>query len=310
MEWVEGVGDSVDAAKEMALEALGVHEDDAEVDIVSEAKVGLFNRVKERARVRARVRPATPRTKDDHRRRRGRAGNGGVQPAKAKNRSGEVRGQTGTKDGAVRSDSQKATRASETKSQKANSARSAGGHGNRNRNQNGGREAAPKSRDDNMETMTLPEQADIAEAFVTGLAAAFGESVTFDRTEVDENEIRIVVNGENLGRMIGRRGATASAIDELVRTVLQRQAGGGREGRVRIDVGGVAGRREEALRVFCRKVAEQVRETGKEVALESMRGSDRKVVHDAMASEEGVGTISEGEDPNRRVVVVPAGNDD
>ncbi len=270
----------------MALEALGVHEDDADVEVVNEARVGLFNRVKERARVRARVRPATPRTKDDHRRHRGRSGNGGSQSSKPK--------------------SQKARSVKPTGS----SVSTAGGRANRSRKQGGGREAAQKSRDETMETMTLPEQADIAEAFVTGLAAGFGELVAFDRTEVDENEIRIVVNGENLGRMIGRRGATAAAIDELVRTVLQRQAGGGHEGRVRIDIGGVSGRREDALRVFCRKLADQVRETGKEVALEPMRGSDRKVVHDAMALEDGVGTISEGEDPNRRVIVVPAGNDD
>ena len=87
MEWVEGFGDSVEEAKEIALEGLGVHEDDAEIEVLSEAKLGLFNRVKEKARVRARVRPATPRSKDDRRRRRGKSGNGGGQSSGAKQSS-------------------------------------------------------------------------------------------------------------------------------------------------------------------------------------------------------------------------------
>jgi len=289
----------------MALEALGVHQDDADIDVVNDVKVGLFNRVKDKARVRVRVKPATPRAKDDKRRRRGRSGgdgskNGQRSGAKAKGGSSKSSGdKAGSK---VSQDS----RQSESKGKPAG--QRAGGNDNRKRN--GGRKTPTKPEDDNMETMTLTEQADIAEAFVTGLAAEFGEKVAFERTDVDETEIRVVVSGDNLGRMIGRRGTTANAIDELVRTVLQRQAGGGRDGRIRVDVGGVASRREEALRAFCVKVAAQVRESGKEVALEPMRGSDRKIVHDAMTEEDGVDTTSEGEDPNRRVVVVPAGNVD
>ena len=305
MEWVEGVGDSIAEATGMALEALGVHEDDADIDVVNDVKVGLFNRVKEKARVRVRVKPATPRAKDDKRRRRGRSGPDG---SKKGQRSGPKSKSGSSKSSGDRSGSRgsqgggRSDKKDKTAGQKAGT--------NENRKRDGGRKTPVKSEDDKMDTMTLPEQADLAEAFVTGLASEFGETVAFERTEVDENEIRVVVSGENLGRMIGRRGSTATAIDELVRTVLQRQAGSGRDGRVRVDVGGVAGRREEALRAFCVKVASQVRESGKEIALEPMRGSDRKIVHDAMTDEEGVDTTSEGEDPNRRVVVVPSGNDD
>lgn len=308
MEWVEGVGNSIAEATEMALEALGVHEDDADIDVVNDVNVGLFNRVKEKARVRVRVKPTTPRAKDDRRRKRNRSGNGdgskkarksGSKASGAKNGSSKPSGGKGSSKG--RQDSGKAENRDKTAGQKSG--------GRENRKRNGGRKAKDKPEDDNMDALTLIEQADIAEAFVTGLAAEFGESVTFERTEVDDREIRVVVSGKNLGRMIGRRGATAQAVDELVRTVLQRQAGGGRDGRVRVDIGGIADRREEALRAFCAKVAGQVRDTGKEIALEPMRGADRKIVHDAMSNEEGVQTTSEGEDPNRRVVVVPTGND-
>ncbi len=289
----------------MALEALGVHEDDADIDVVSDVKVGLFNRVKEKARVRVRVKPATPRPKDDKRRRRGRSGGEG---SKKGQRSGGKAKNGSSKSPRDRSGSKPSQGVGGSDNRDKNAGQKAGTSDNRKRN--GGRKTATKSEDDKMDTMTLTEQADIAEAFVTGLASEFGEAVAFERTEVDENEIRVVVSGENLGRLIGRRGSTATAIDELVRTVLQRQAGGGRDGRVRVDVGGVAARREEALRAFCIKIAAQVRDSGKEIALEPMRGSDRKIVHDAMTSEDGVDTTSEGEDPNRRVVVVPAGNDD
>lgn len=307
MEWVERVGDSIAEATESALEALGVHEDDAEIDVLNDVKVGLFNRVKEKARVRVRVKPAAPRAKDDKRRRRGRSGSG-ADGAKKGQKSGSKPKSGSSRSAGGNSRSKPDRGRGEGRGNNESAGQKASGNGNR--KGKGGRKVATKAEDDSMESMTLTEQADIAEAFVTGLAAEFGETVTFERTDVDENEIRVVVDGENLGRMIGRRGTTANAIDELVRTVLQRQAGGGRDGRVRVDVGGVAGRREEALRAFCTKVAAQVRESGKEVALEPMRGSDRKIVHDAMTSEDGVGTTSEGEDPNRRVVVVPAGNDD
>ena len=60
MEWVETTGKSVHDAKEAALDVLGVHQDDAEFEVVSEGKTNLFGRVKEEARVRARVRPTTP----------------------------------------------------------------------------------------------------------------------------------------------------------------------------------------------------------------------------------------------------------
>ena len=110
--------------------------------------------------------------------------------------------------------------------------------------------------------------------------------------------------------MIGRRGTTAGAIDELVRTVLQRQAGSSRNGRIRVDVGGVRARRAEALANVSRAQAAEVRESGKARSLEPMSAADRKVVHDALTDEDGVDTHSEGEDSQRRVVIVPAGAGD
>ena len=92
--------------------------------------------------------------------------------------------------------------------------------------------------------------------------------------------------------------------------MLQRQAGSARNGRIRVDVGGVRARRAEALVAFSRAQAELARESGSSRALEPMNAADRKVVHDALSDEEGVETVSEGEDPRRKVVIVPVGADD
>ncbi len=154
-------------------------------------------------------------------------------------------------------------------------------------------------------SLSLADQADLAERFVADLAERFGSRVEISRVEVDETTIRLDVSGDDLGLMIGHRGATASAIEELMRTVLQRHAGSTRDARVKLDIGGVRARRTEALTAFVRRIAAEVRESGRAKALEPMGGADRKIVHDVIAAEDGVTTTSEGEDPRRRVIIVP-----
>lgn len=303
MEWVETTGKSVHDAKEAALDVLGVHQDDAEFEVVSEEKTGLFGRVKEDARVRARVRPTTPRAKDDRRRRRGGKGKGGDNRGGQGKKSGQNR-----QNGGESRDKQPQKKAAK-KAASGNKGGGSKGQNANNRRESGADERKQEAVSDEP-TMPLTEQADIAETFVSGLAEKFGASVEFQREDVEEDEIRITANGENIGRMIGQRGATAGAIDELVRTVLQRHAGSGRDGRIRVDMGGVRARRAEALAAFTREQAEAVRTSGVARVLEPMGGSDRKVVHDTISDEDGVETTSQGEDPNRRVVIVPAGEAD
>jgi spoIIIJ-associated protein len=73
-----------------------------------------------------------------------------------------------------------------------------------------------------------------------------------------------------------------------------------------VDVGGYRHKRREALERFARQVAEQVRAEGAPKALEPMTAADRKTVHDTINDIEGVSTTSEGEEPHRRVVILPA----
>lgn len=304
MEWVESIGDSIDLAKEHALDRLGVHEDDAEFDVLSDVKTGVFGRVKEPARVRARVRPQTPRTKEN-RKRRDRGNRRGRQGQGHRDRNGSNRGnqdsgrrkQERSQNGKAKKSSAKKSASQPSKNQRADQKKQTP--------QKPKKKAETVNQDQEM--MPLPQQADIAEEFVRGLAERFGTTVNFQREDIGTDEIRITVSGDELGRMVGRRGMTAGAIDDLVRTVLQRRAGSARNGRVRVDVGGVIARRNEALVRFARDKAVEVQDSGVPRLLEPMNAADRKIVHDAVDGTDGVQTISEGEDPRRYVVIVPSG---
>ncbi len=304
MEWVESIGDSIDLAKEHALDRLGVHEDDAEFDVLSDVRTGVFGRVKEPARVRARVRPQTPRTKEN-RGRRDRGNRRGRQGQGHRDRNGSNRGnqdsgrrkQERSQNGKARKSSAKTSDSQPSKNQQADQKKQTP--------QKPKKKAETVNQDQEM--MPLPQQADIAEEFVRGLAERFGTTVNFQRENIGSDEIRITVSGDELGRMVGRRGMTAGAIDDLVRTVLQRRAGSARNGRVRVDIGGVIARRNEALVGFARDKAVEVQDSGVPRSLEPMNAADRKIVHDAVDGTDGVQTISEGEDPRRYVVIVPSG---
>ena len=147
-------------------------------------------------------------------------------------------------------------------------------------------------------------QAETAGEFTRSLVEAMGLTGTVS-SRVDDDTILVAVDGEGLGLLVGPRGTTLQAIEELVRAVVQHGLSG-RSARLRVDVGGYRERRREALAAFARQVADEVRDTNLERALEPMSPPDRKVVHDTVAEVEGVATSSEGEEPRRRVVIRPA----
>ena len=90
MEWVETTGKTVEDAKEAALDQLGVHEDDAEIEVIEEPRAGLFGRMRGEARVRARVRPTRPRAKTERRDRRRRRPEGARRTETARGQAYEV----------------------------------------------------------------------------------------------------------------------------------------------------------------------------------------------------------------------------
>ena len=150
----------------------------------------------------------------------------------------------------------------------------------------------------------LDEQGQIAEAFLNQLTAEFGLTANVSVSKPDEETVELQMDGSDLGLLIGPKGATLLAIQNLTRTVVHHETGAN-NGHINVDVGGYRVKRSEALARFAQQVATSVQQNGVRTALEPMSSIDRKVVHDAISGIEGVSTVSEGEEPNRRVVVVP-----
>jgi len=270
MEWVQTTGRTVDEAVDAALDELGVHTEDVEVEVLEEPKAGFLGRFGgSEARVRVRLKPISREKPQDRRRGRSKGGSrrneGGGRP---KGRGGSRRGP------------EKPAPAAERK--------------------NRGEEAPAVEHDE----VPVEEQAEAAEEFVAGLVAAIGLEGEVG-SSIDDDTIELRVEGSELGLLVGPKGATLSAIEELTRAVVQREAGG-HAARVRVDVAGYRAKRRAALAEFTLKVVAEVVETGEERAMEPMGSIDRKTVHDTVNDVDGVETTSEGEDPRRYVVIRPA----
>ena len=156
-----------------------------------------------------------------------------------------------------------------------------------------------------MEEVSVDEQGAMVVEFLDGLVEAFGVTATASIAAIGEDSVDVAVTGDSLGLLIGPGGHTLSALTEVTKTVLQRQNNGASRARVRIDVAGYRERRRIALDAFTHEVAETVKSTGEPRALEPMHSADRKVVHDTANDIDGVGTVSDGDEPRRRVVIVP-----
>lgn len=320
MEWVETTAKTVDEAKDLALDRLGVDEHDAEFEVLDEPRPGLFGRTRGEARVRARVRPVQPRPKADRRdRRRGRG-------PKGRERNGGRDAPTDRTDDADDADDdiESDTQAEVGATADAGSGDGGGVRRGRGRERNGGRrggrtngrtdgaaasstDTSPTGQEDSMsEDVTVEQQGEMVEEFLSGLVEAFGLDADVTTTRVDDDTVEVAAEGSDLGLLVGPKGATLQAIHDLSRTVVQRRATGNHEGRVRIDVAGYREKRRAALERFTQKIAAEVIDSGTARVLEPMSPADRKVVHDAANEIDGVRTTSEGDEPRRRVVVLPA----
>jgi spoIIIJ-associated protein len=291
MEWVETTGRTVDEAKSEALDQLGVAEDDAEITILEEPKPGLFGRVRGEARVRARVRPTQPR-------------------AKAERRERKKRGDTtDDKTGAAATADDQAEHAIEAeparKPARKPAARQSEGSSSR-RGQaapaTAGEGSAESAEKEN--TVDAEQVGQEAQRFVQGLVDAFGIA-GMASVHREDDDIEVKVDGTDLGLLVGPRGSTLQAVQELTRVASQRRLGD-HDTRLRVDVGGYRERRKEALSAFAQQVAAQVVADGAAKRLEPMSSSDRKIIHDVLSEYDGVVTRSEGDDPRRCVVIAPA----
>lgn len=122
---------------------------------------------------------------------------------------------------------------------------------------------------------------------------------------IDEEDEQIVarIEGDDLGLLIGRRGQTIDALQMLCYRIAFR--GAGERKRISVDAAGYRERRRETVERQADRAAERALETGKEIELEPMSSVERKIVHDRLKDRTGLETFSEGEDPERCVIVAP-----
>ena len=284
MEWVEITATTIEDAKALALDRLGIDDGDAEFEIVEEPKAGLFGRTRGEARVRARIKPNSVRAKADRRDRRGKPA--GERTAKPRQERTE-RSDRGERQERSDRGPRKERAPRQTRPERAERAPRA--------------ERTPREDLPPVDPTTVSA---VATTFLEGLVLAAGLKGSVS-AKVEGENIDIDVLGDDLGFLVGTKGATLLALQDLTRVVSQRRLGD-HETRLRVDVAGYREKRREALSRFALKVAEDVKTSGQARALEPMNSSDRKIVHDALTEVEGISTRSEGSDPFRRVVVALA----
>lgn len=137
--------------------------------------------------------------------------------------------------------------------------------------------------------------------FLTGLLEHMDSPAQVKVTETEKGRYSVVLEGQKLGQLIGRRGETLDAIQQLTNYAVN----SGREKRIRVhvDAENYRAKREQSLESLARKVAGKVTKYRRSVTLEPMNAYERHVIHAALQDVPGVNTYSIGTEPNRRVVV-------
>ncbi len=143
-----------------------------------------------------------------------------------------------------------------------------------------------------------------AAIFLTELLKQMKIEATVEAAETEDG-LRLNIVSATDGLLIGRRGETLDAIQYIVSLYMNKDRKENGYRRVSVDTEGYRARREETLRRLARKNAAQVARTGRSVAMEPMNPYERRVLHSALQGFKGVTTHSEGEEPNRRVIITP-----
>ena len=163
-------------------------------------------------------------------------------------------------------------------------------------------EADEDDEDDDEDDLTsLEEEGDIAADYIEGLLDIADLDGDIDM-DVEGDRAVVSVVGATLDELVGDDGEVLEALQELTRLAVHRKTG--TRARLMLDVGGYRARRRSELAELGRSVAAEVERTGEPKKLRAMSPFERKIVHDAVA-EAGLRSESEGEEPNRRVVVFP-----
>lgn len=140
-------------------------------------------------------------------------------------------------------------------------------------------------------------------SFLTGLFEKMGVSADINITSREGGGIDVILSGDDMGAIIGRRGETLDAIQHLTNYAVNH--GNDKRMHINLDAESYRAKREESLTKLAEKMAEKAIKYKRSMALEPMNSYERHVIHSALQDYEGVTTASSGEEPNRRVIVTP-----
>lgn len=154
----------------------------------------------------------------------------------------------------------------------------------------------------------MAELKERAKAFAEGVAAASGLEVTARIVDTEEESIVLAFDGPDARHFVGRGGQTLDALAYLAGLAIHRRpSSSGPSPRLRIicDADGYRVRREQTLKELAAELSEQVRATGQEAVLDPLSPLERRIVHQALTDEPDIRTYSEGEEPERYIVIAP-----
>jgi spoIIIJ-associated protein len=165
-----------------------------------------------------------------------------------------------------------------------------------------GSEAGPEPEEADADADELFQESEVAADYIEGLLDVLDMDGDIDELVAGGRPVVEVVGGR-LQSLVGQRGATLEALQDLARLAVYRHTG--TPSRLLLDIGGYRATRRKELAAVARNAIERVREHGAPVRLEPMSAFERKCVHDVVNATDGVISESHGEEPGRRVVVRP-----
>lgn len=272
IKFIDMTGKTEDEAIRRALEQLGLERDDVSVEILERAKSGFLG---------IGGSPATVRVSYD---------DGQPEPVKPEPRSAAPKAEK--KPVYCAEVLQKEVRAREKQEREA---------------KRGERRAEPKAEKAPREPAVLGEEvrdekSEQIRTFLSGLLEHMDAKAEVKVYEAEKNRYKVILEGEKLGALIGRRGETLDAIQQLTNYSINR-GGESKRARVQIDAENYREKREESLERLAQKVAGKVVKYRRNVTLEPMNAYERHVIHTALQDTQYITTFSIGTEPNRRVVV-------
>ena len=274
--FLEATGENRDAAVENALKQLGLERDDVSVEILERAKSGFLGIGGSPATVRVSYDDGQPEPKPE--------------PVKPEPKSAAPKAEK--KPVYCAEVLQKEVRAREKQEREA---------------KRGERRTEPKAEKAPREPAELGEEirdekSEQIRTFLSGLLEHMDAKAEVKVYEVEKNRYKVILEGEKLGALIGRRGETLDAIQQLTNYSINR-GGESKRARVQIDAENYREKREESLERLAQKVAGKVVKYRRNVTLEPMNAYERHVIHTALQDTQYITTFSIGTEPNRRVVV-------